>query len=366
MTDIVAERMARLRAKMAETGTGLVAIAPGSHMQWLVGFYPHPDERPCLLLVAADKAGFLMPALNADAARQDSDLPMFTWADADGPDAALADALAELFPDRAGRVVLDETMRADFALLLLDALPGIERAFTEDTVGRLRSMKDEAEFRKLKKSALLNDEAMKAAWGGIKAGMTEKEVARIVSDHFAANGARVQFSIVGANENGAHPHHATSDRVLREGDAVVLDIGGRIGGYPSDMTRMAIIGEAPEGYGQIHSIVEKAVQAAIAAARPGAPAKAVDKAARDVIDAAGYGEFFVHRTGHGLGIDVHEPPYITATSETILEEGMVFSIEPGIYLPGRFGIRLEDIVIMRADGPEILSELPRDAFVVRV
>jgi Xaa-Pro aminopeptidase len=362
--DIVSERMARLRANMRESGTGLIALGPGSHMQWLVGFYPHPDERPALLLVGPEKAGFLMPALNADASRLSSDLPMFTWADADGPDAALAAALAEIFPAKTGRVVLDETMRADFALLLLDALPPLARAFTDDTVGLLRACKDEDEYRKLKASALLNDEAMKAAWARIRPGMTELDVAAIIKEFYPTKGGRAQFAIVGASENGAHPHHATGGRVLKAGDAVVMDIGGRLDGYPSDMTRMAILGEPPEGYGEVHDIVEKAVQAALAAAKPGVKAKEVDKAARDVISAAGYGEYFVHRTGHGLGIDVHEPPYITATSETVLREGMVFSIEPGIYLPGRFGIRLEDIVILRADGPEILSGLSRDAFVV--
>ena len=361
-----ADRIARLRALMEETGTGLVALAPGSHMDWLVGFHPHPDERPCLLLVGKTEAAFLMPALNAEAARLSTDLPLHEWADADGPDAALADTLARVLPSHAGRIVLDETMRADFALLLLDALPGLGRAFTADTIGRLRAGKDGDEYRRLKACALLNDEAMKAAVAKLKPGMTESDVADIVRDFYAAHGGRAEFAIIGASENGAHPHHATGNRVLRQGDAVVIDIGGRRDGYPSDMTRMAIIGEAPEGYGQIHSIVEKAVQAAIAAARPGVTAKEVDKAARDVIEAAGYGEYFVHRTGHGLGIDIHEPPYITATSETVLEDGMVFSIEPGIYLPGRFGIRLEDIVILRENGAEILSGLPRDAFVVAV
>ena len=146
---------------------------------------------------------------------------------------------------------------------------------------------------------------------------------------------------------------------------MVIDIGGRKDGFPSDITRMAVVGRPPEGYGQIHTIVEKAVQAALKAARPGVKARDVDAAARRVIDDAGYGEYFVHRTGHGMGIDGHEPPYITSTSETVLEEGMVFSIEPGIYLPGRFGIRLEDIVILREDGPEILSSLPRDLYVAR-
>ncbi|MBX3579442.1 MAG: M24 family metallopeptidase [Rhizobiaceae bacterium] len=365
MTDILADRMTRLREKMRATGTGLVALGPGSHMQWLAGFHPHPDERPALLLVAQDNAALLMPALNAEASKLATDMPMFVWADADGPDAALADALRAVFPTPSGRVVLDETMRTDFALLLLDALPTLARAFTDDTVGVLRASKDDGEYRKLKASAQLNDAAMQAAWAALRTGMTETEVADVVRTYFTERGGRAEFTIIGASENGAHPHHATGGRVLKAGDAVVMDIGGRLDGYPSDMTRMAIIGEPPAGYAEVHAIVERAVQAALAAARPGARAKDVDRAAREVIAAAGYGEFFVHRTGHGLGIDIHEPPYITASSETVLAEGMVFSIEPGIYLPGRFGIRLEDIVILRRDRAEILSSLPRDAFRAR-
>ena len=364
MAHYAAERIARLRAKMRETDTQLVAVGPGSHMQWIAGFHPHADERPCLLLVGAETAGFLMPELNAAASRLSSDLPMFTWGDADGPDAALAAALDAVLPARKGRVVLDETMRADFALLLLDALPGADRAFTDDTVGLLRASKDDNEYTALKACALLNDAAMKAAWAALRPGMTEADVAEIVKEHYLANGGAMSFAIIGASENGAHPHHATGKRVLRRGDAVVMDIGGVIDGFPSDMTRMAVIGEPPEGYRDVHAVVERAVQAAMAAARPGVKAKDVDKAARDVIAEAGYGAYFVHRTGHGLGIDIHEPPYITATSETVLREGMVFSIEPGIYLEGRFGIRLEDIVILRADGPEILSSLPRDVHIV--
>jgi len=143
-----------------------------------------------------------------------------------------------------------------------------------------------------------------------------------------------------------------------------MDIGGGMDGYSSDITRMALIGEAPDGYQEIHDVVERAVQAAMAAARPGVRAHVVDDAARGVITDAGYGEYFVHRTGHGMGVEIHETPYITASSQTVLDEGMVFSIEPGIYLPGRFGLRLEDIVILRADGPEIFSELHRDARII--
>lgn len=367
MNEQTPKRLAALRARMAATGTGLIAIGPGSHMDWVLGFHPHPDERPCLLLVGPQKECFLMPVLNAEGSREMTDIDFHTWADDVGPDAALKAALEAIDATAPGLVALDETMRADFALLLIDALPeDTRRAFTPDTLGGLRMRKDASEYKKLKMNAGIADRAMQAAFAAIKPGMTELELADAIKGHFTSEGASPQFWIVGAGSNGAFPHHATGQRAIQEGDAIVIDIGGRKQGFPSDITRMAVVGQPPEGYGQIHSIVEKAVQAALKAARPGARASDVDAAARGVITDAGYGEYFVHRTGHGLGIDIHEPPYITATSDLVLEEGMVFSIEPGIYMPGRFGIRLEEIVILREDGPEILSGLPRDLHTVRV
>jgi Xaa-Pro aminopeptidase len=366
MNEQTSKRLAALRERMKATGTGLIAIGPGSHMHWMLGFHPHPDERPCLLLIGMEKECFLMPVLNAEGSRERTDITFHTWADDIGPDAALKEALEAIDATAPGLVALDETMRADFALLLLGALPSDTRhTFTPETLGGLRMCKDSAEYQKLKMNAGIADRAMQKAFSVLKSGMTELELADAIKEHFSSEGASPQFWIVGAGGNGAFPHHATSDRVIQDGDAVVIDIGGRKQGFPSDITRMAVVGQPPEGYGQIHSIVEKAVQAALKAARPGVLAKEVDAAARNVIADAGYGEYFVHRTGHGMGIDGHEPPYITATSETVLEEGMVFSIEPGIYIPGRFGIRLEDIVILREDGPEILSGLPRDLHIVK-
>jgi Xaa-Pro aminopeptidase len=359
-------RLAALRAQMKATGTGLLAVGPGSHMEWVLGFYPMPDERPCLLLVSPTKEAFLMPALNADGTREHTDIAFFNWSDDQGPEKALKDALEDLGATAPGLVALDETMRADFALLLLHALPDNTKSeFTPATLGGLRMRKDASEYEKLKMNAGIADRAMQKAFATLRPGLSENEVAAEIRAHFSSEGADPKFWIVGAGGNGAFPHHHTGDRIIQKGDAVVIDIGGRKEGFPSDITRMAVVGEEPEGYAEVHAIVEKAVQAALKAARPGVKAKEVDAAARSVITEAGYGPYFVHRTGHGMGIDGHEPPYITATSETVLKEGMVFSIEPGIYLPGRFGIRLEDIVILRADGPEIFSSLPRDLHVAK-
>jgi Xaa-Pro dipeptidase len=361
MNPTLTTRLANLRARMAETGTDLVVIGPSSHMLYVADLSPHGDERPVLLMVSPTFAGFLMPALNVDSARQHTDLPFFPWADADGPDAALKDLLAATGIPTSPSIVLDETMRTDFALLVLDALPGARRRFTQDTVGYLRSRKDDAEYDALKKSAVLNDAAMAAGFAALRPGITEYEVATVIRDFYKAHGATTEFCSVCFGPNGAFPHHHTGDTRLKDRDAVLIDTGGRIHGYPSDMTRVGYFGSKPQGFEEIHAILDRAVTAAIAAARPGVPASAVDKAARDVITEAGYGPNFLHRTGHGLGIDVHETPYITATSQTVLEEGMVFSIEPGIYLQGRFGLRLEEIVIIRNGKAEILSEMPRTA-----
>jgi Xaa-Pro aminopeptidase len=363
MTPALSTRLANLRTRMAETGTDLVAIGPSSHMVWLAGLSPHGDERPVMLLVSKDYAGLLMPALNVDSARQHTDLPFFAWTDADGPDAALAALIEATGIDKTNAsVVLDETMRADFALLLLDALPGARRRFPDDTVGYLRSRKDADEYRLLKASALIDDKAFEAAFAALKPGVSENEIAEVIGQVYEANGAGAAFITVCFGANGAFPHHHTGDTRLKANDAVLIDAGCRLDGYPSDMTRVAHLGAPSEEFEKVHAILEQAVQAAIAAARPGVKASQVDKAARDIIAAAGYGDYFLHRTGHGLGIDVHEPPYITATSETVLDEGMVFSIEPGIYLAGRFGVRLEEIVIIRNGRAEVLSELPRAAF----
>ena len=354
-----------LRARMKDNDVDLVALGPGTHMNWLLGFNPYPDERPCLLLIGKEKEAFLMPSVNAEDARKRTDIEITSWKDEDGPDQALKDALLYIGESTAKHIAIDEAMRSHFALIVIEALPNPTYEFTTSTIGALRMRKDQTEFINLKENALIDDRAMQAGFAAIKEGVTELEIGEAINKHFISEGAKPQFCIVGSGPNGAFPHHHTGDRKVEYGDAVLIDIGGRKGTFPSDMTRMSVLGEPPEGYLEIHAIVERAVQAAMAAAKPGAMAKDVDAAARGVITEAGYGEFFVHRTGHGLGIDIHEPPYITATSEVILDEGMVFSIEPGIYLQGRFGVRLEEIVILRADGPEILSELTRELNIIK-
>ena len=257
-------------------------------------------------------------------------------------------------------VVVDETMRADFALRLLDALDAPRRRFTDDTVGLLRAAKDAEEYAAIKAAHQLNDAAVAAAFAALKDGVTEREIQALIEGYYTDHGAQLAFCSVCFGPSSAFPHHYSGDTRLAADMAVMIDTGCRLNGYPSDMTRSGFFGTPSATYEEVFATVERAVQAALQAAKPGTPARDVDKAARDVIAAAGFGDKFLHRTGHGLGIDIHEPPYIAASSDAVLAEGNVFSIEPGIYLQGAFGVRLEEIVILRADGPEIFSEMPRD------
>lgn len=357
MSSVTTTRIARLRGRMAETGVDLTVLGPTSHMRWLAGLDPHGDERPVLLCVSQTYAGFLMPSLNADSVRQDTDLPFHAWKDDEGPAAALAELLANCGPVKS--ISIDETMRADFALSVLDLLPGARRSFTGETVSLLRAEKDEEEYQRLKASALVNDKVFRVAFDSLREGMSELDLAAIMTEAYKAEGAAPEFLIVGFGANGAFPHHHTGEARLQRNMAVLIDCGARFGGYPSDMTRMVWFGEPTAEFLTVADTVERAVQAAVAAARPGVPARTVDAAARGVITEAGYGPRFLHRTGHGVGIDIHESPYITATSDLPLRPGNVFSIEPGIYLEGKFGVRLEEVVFLREAGAEILSELPR-------
>ncbi len=359
-------RLEQLQTLMRANRIDLLALPPGSNLRWLTGADLHADERPCLLLVTPDNAAFLMPILEADACRASTDLPFEVWADHEGPLAALTRILEHFAIGGRARIDLDEAMRADHALMILDAVPDAAHGFAGATIGHLRMIKTPAEYVALKRSAAVADAVMASLAGTIAQGQTEACVAAMIRDKFSTLGADPEFAIVGAGDNGAMPHHEGGERPIAAGDVIVIDIGARVDGMPSDITRSFVIGQPPADYLKIHALVDRAVQAAIAVARPGARACDVDAAARSVIAEAGYAEFFTHRTGHGLGLDLHEPPYITSSSDLILCEGMVFSIEPGIYLPGKFGVRLEEIVVLRASHAEVLSDLPRAPLLVGI
>ncbi|MBX5475944.1 MAG: aminopeptidase P family protein [Clostridia bacterium] len=366
MTDSGA-RIARLQAELRAKGWRAAFVAPGDDLRYLAGFSTTADERPAFLAVTPDDAAWLMPALNREQAAAHSPLPMFAYTDEEGPGVALSALLAALRLDASGEGPLgvNDDMRADFLLLLQRAVPGGPWSPAGEIIGPLRMIKDAGEIERMERVAALTDRVLDRAFAAVRPGVTERELQRVVEQAFADEGAdEMTFCIVGSGPNSAYPHHHTSARAVQAGEPVMFDIGGRKDGYCSDITRMVFVGEPHEEYLKVHAAVEAAVQAAFAAARPGAPLRAVDEAARKAIDAAGYGPYFVHRTGHGLGVSVHEPPSVHGRNETIIREGMVFTIEPGIYLPGRFGVRLEEVAVVERDGARRLSGRTRDAVVV--
>ncbi len=360
-----AARLDQARRLMAAQRIDLLAVAPGDDLRYLCGFSPHADERPCFLLVAANAAAFVVPSLNAAQAAPHISFPSFIYTDADGPAAALAAAKQELGGASPARLAVGDAMRADFVLLLSGEFPDAELTLGSPVLAYLRMRKSAEEIEALRRSAMHADQAVRDAWAACRAGATEQEIADAVAASFRRSGSQaVMFTSVASGPNGAFPHHMVSGRRLEVGDAVTLDLGGLLDGYASDITRVACIGAPGAKYREVHRTVDAAVQAALRAVRPGAPLKDVDLAARGVIERAGFGEYFIHRVGHGLGISVHEPPSVTHLNETPMEDGFVFSVEPGVYIPGEFGLRLEEIVYVGPDGAHVFSKLPRDIHVV--
>jgi len=246
------------------------------------------------------------------------------------------------------------------------ALPGVEQVLAGQVMRALRARKSAAEVEALRRAGQAIDRVHEAVPGWLRAGRTEAQVGRDIADAIINEGhATVNFVIVAAGPNAASPHHHTGERVIEAGDAVVVDIGGTTAeGYCSDETRTYVVGHPPAGFGDYYEVLLEAQMAACAAVKPGCTAAEVDAAARDVIAAAGYGEFFVHRTGHGIGLEEHEEPWIVAGNDEPIETGMAFSIEPGIYLPGRHGARIEDIVVCTDAGADRLNLVGRDLVVV--
>lgn len=344
-------RIRRLQAEMARQQVDLMAIAPTVNMRYLLGFASFADERPCFLLLTPNTARLAVPALNAAQFEAHTKLPMARWADADGPRPAMAESLAALGLGPGIVMAVDNTMRAD-ALLLLQEMVAPARSLPADgLMTALRIIKSPEEVEALARSAALADEAMLAGVAACRPGAAERDVAEAAIDRFRKGGAEtVEFTIIASGPNGAFPHHETGHRELQVGDTVVLDIGANLGGYKSDVTRMVQLGEPPQEVCLAYAAVREANLAGRHAAVAGALARDVDLATRRSLEQAGYGPYFVHRTGHGLGMEVHEPPWITSESDTVLQPGMVFSVEPGVYLPGKFGIRIEDIVVVQPEG----------------
>ncbi|MFG2561125.1 M24 family metallopeptidase [Streptomyces sp. NPDC048496] len=362
-----AGRLHNAREAAARAGLDALLISPGADLRYLTGYDAKPLERLTCLVVPVDGPPFLVvPALEESAAQASPagglGLEITGWSETDDPYAIIAARL----PSRTARVGVDNHMWAEKTTAFRTALPGTRQELAGSVLNELRMRKTPPEVTALRRAGTAIDRVHARMGEWLRAGRTEREVGRDIAEAILAEGhVRVDFVIVGSGPHSASPHHELSDRVIRPGDPVVVDIGGTTrDGYCSDSTRVYAIGEPPEEFRRLHDVLLRAQTAQTKAVRPGLTAGQLDAIGRDIITDAGYGAFFIHRTGHGIGLESHEEPYIVSGSALPLEPGMAFSVEPGIYLPDRYGARIEDIVICTEDGAERLNLTGRDLVVI--
>ena len=359
-----AGRLGRASERADGAGLDALLISPSPDLVYLLGYDAPLLERLTLLVVCPGRDPVLIvpvlerPRAAASAAGELAELE--AWVDGDDPYELVGSMIG-----KAGAYGASDRMWAAHLIKLQEVLPEAKFLPSSVVLAPLRERKDPSELELLRRAALGADETFQQISTQSLEGKSEREIASALSDLLLANGHdSVAFTIVGSGPNAASPHHEPGERRVGSGDAIVLDFGGRVGGYCSDITRTVVVGEPPAEVKDVHGVVLEAQEAAFRVARPGVPAEDVDRAARSVIEAAGYGDAFIHRTGHGIGLEEHEDPYIVQGNDQSLEPGMCFSIEPGIYLQERFGVRIEDIVAMTNGGATRLNEAPRDLAIV--
>jgi D-alanyl-D-alanine dipeptidase len=349
-------RMARVVSDAVDAGLSGVIVAPGPDLVWLTGYRPTAiTERLTMLVLAPDRQPtLLVPVLerpDAEGAAGAGALTLVDWADGSDPYAVASGLLR---PD--GRFGISDSAWSLHLLGLQQALPASRYQALTECLPMLRAVKDAEELHRLALAGAAADATYEEIVKVRFAGRRETEVAADLARLLRKLGhEQVDFTVVGSGPNGANPHHEAGDRVIEQGDAVVLDFGGLMHGYGSDTTRTVCVGEPSAEVQHVHDVVRAAQQAAFEAVRPGVACQEIDRVARAVITEAGYGEQFIHRTGHGIGVTTHEPPYMVEGEEQPLRPGMCFSIEPGIYLTGRFGVRIEDIVAVTEDAGRRLN-----------
>jgi Xaa-Pro aminopeptidase len=367
---LLADRIRRAGEVAAAHDTDLLLVTPGTDLRYLIGADGESHERlTCLVLPAAGHRAppaLVVPRLEAPGYAglplDDLGVEVVTWIDGEDP--------YLLVSDLAGgptRVAVVDSMPAAHVFGLRDALPEVLQELAGPVLRDLRMRKDAAEVAELRAAGAAIDRVHARMAEFLKPGRTEQQVGADIAAAIVEEGhTAAAFVIVGSGPNGASPHHDVSDRVIAEGDVVVIDIGGPLpSGYYSDCTRTYAVGNAPSAsVREAYAVLQDAQERAVAAVRPGVTAEQVDAAARQPITAGGLGERFVHRTGHGIGLDVHEDPYIVGGNALALEPGMAFSVEPGVYLDGEWGARIEDIVVVTDGGCERLNRRPRDLVVL--
>ncbi|MEU6850541.1 Xaa-Pro peptidase family protein [Actinacidiphila alni] len=361
------ERLIKARTEAAAAGVQALLVSPGPDLRYLTGYQALPLERLTCLVVPVEGDPFLVvPRLEQPAAQASPAGGLgIEIVGFDETDDAYG-LIARRLPAGTARFAVDDHMWAQKLLAFQAALPRAEAVLAGDVLAELRMRKTPAEVDALRRAGGAIDRVHRRIGEWLRPGRTEREVAKDIADAIVEAGhARMDFVIVGSGPNGASPHHEVSDRVIRTGDPVVIDIGGTTAeGYCSDSTRTYAVGEPPAAFRELYDVLLRAQTAQTEAVRPGITAEELDAVGRDIITDAGYGDHFIHRTGHGIGLDTHEEPYIVAGSKRPLEPGMAFSIEPGIYLPDTFGARIEDIAVCTESGGERLNLTGRDLVVL--
>lgn len=356
-------RAERVRAAMGAAGVDVLLLSVGADLPWLTGYTAMPLERLTMLVFPADAEATLVVA-ELEAPRVPGGVAVRAWSEREDPVAIVAGLVG-----RRRSIAVGDRTWATFLLGLQERLPGAVWSRASVVTGPLRAVKDGAEVDALAAASAAADRVAAALLAGDVplVGRTEAAVSAEIGRRLVGEGhQRVNFAIVGSGPNGASPHHDAGGRVIAAGDVVVCDFGGTLDGYCSDITRTLVAGgraPAPE-VREVYSVLQHAQADGVAAARVGATCEDVDAAARSVIDAAGFGPRFIHRTGHGIGLEEHEDPYVVAGNRTPLVPGHAFSVEPGIYLAGRFGARIEDIVVVTEGAPRALNVVTHDLTVV--
>ena len=359
------ERIKAAASRSGQLDINAIIISPGPDLRYLTGYTAHDSERLTALVVPADgTVSLIVPRLEIGTALaspiSDLDVELVAWEETEDPYALARDLLPQ-----ASRVAVDDRMWAVKALKLRQAMSYAEQLTAGPVIGELRMRKSAREIEALKAAGAAIDRVHERVPDLLVAGRTEREIAADISALITQEHATADFVIVAAGVNSASPHHEPTDKIIELGDVVVVDLGGTTDlGYCSDSTRTYSIGDPSEEFARNYEYLEQAQRAARAAVRPGVSCEAIDAAARDVLAAHGLGEDFIHRTGHGIGMETHEEPYMVAGNDQPLEVGMAFSVEPGFYQSGKAGARLEDIVICGQDGPIVCNDRPRELLVV--
>jgi Xaa-Pro aminopeptidase len=365
-TAVYLDRLGRVRSEMARREIDVMLVSVGLDMPYLTGYEAMPLERLTMLVVPRDgEATLVIPRLEAPrVVDQPGVFALLPWGETQDPVALVAGLTGP-----ASRVAVGDTMWARFLVELLPHLPASSFVRAVEVVGPLRERKDAAEIAALAAAGAAADRVAAQLHAGEipLAGRTEAEVSADISARLLAEGHDiVNFAIVAAGENAASPHHHPGQRVIRAGEIVLCDFGGTMAGYCSDITRCVHLGEPPTEIADAYAVLHEAQAAAVQAAQLGVACEDIDAAARSIIAAAGYGELFVHRTGHGIGMDAHEEPYIVEGNSQPLEVGHAFSVEPGIYASGAWGMRLEDIVVATESGPVSMNAADHSLVVLDV